>query len=187
MVNSYSFSGMFSSITQTRAHQVRRNRRKIFGWEACTVAWVCLSRRLAPLCQNQRPELGERNIHLDLANSLVPGPIRYPNPMVYPMKICQNSLLMFVVFPHSMFARFALFLEKLINVLVDWLLLTVGGVSWTNGSHLEIMLSGEAVNDKLACKPPSTVDTSWCIYHKLWLYYLKTNLSDLNVYIYNGL
>jgi hypothetical protein len=78
MVNSYSFSGMFSSITQTRAHQVRRNRRKIFGWEACTVAWACLSRRLAPLCQNQRPELGERNIHLDLANSLVPGTIRYP-------------------------------------------------------------------------------------------------------------
>ena len=105
MVNSYSFSGMFSSITQTRAHQVRRNRRKIFRWEACTVAWVCL----APLCQNQRPELGERNIHLDLANSLVPGPIRYPNPMVYPMKICQNSLLMFVVFPHSMFARLPYF------------------------------------------------------------------------------
>ena len=119
MVNSYSFSGMFSSITQTRAHQVRRNRRKIFGWEACTVAWACLSRRLAPLCQNQRPELGERNIHLDLANSLVPGTIRYPqNPMVYLMKICQNSLLMFVVFPHSMFARLPYFWR---NWSTNWL------------------------------------------------------------------
>lgn len=32
-------------------------------------------------------------------------------PMVYPMKICQNSLLMFVVFPHSMFARLPYFGE----------------------------------------------------------------------------
>lgn len=172
MVNSYSFSGMFSSITQTRAHQVRRNRRKIFGWEACTVAWACLSRRLAPLCQNQRPELGERNIHLDLANSLVPGTIRYPKfQWCIPWKSVRIVCWCLLFFRIPCLPGYPI-LEKLINKLVDWLLLTVGGVSWTNGSHLEIMLSGETVNDKLACKPPSTVDTSWCIYHKLWLYYL---------------